>query len=78
MKVPGSLKLYSFDKCPFAQRAWIGLLRGNVPFEYIEMNPYKNRENKVWKEIAPKQKGNEKTKLKLLAKNIRKYTVCVF
>lgn len=48
------LKLYSYNVCPFAQRAWIGLLRAQVPFEYVELNPYTNRENQEWLKINPK------------------------
>ncbi|KAK3095900.1 hypothetical protein FSP39_020537 [Pinctada imbricata] len=38
-----SLKLYCAWFCPFAQRAWVALLEKNVPFQYIEHNPYKKK-----------------------------------
>jgi len=49
-----NLKLYSYWVCPFAQRAWIGLERAKLPFEYVELNPYTNRENTEWAKINPK------------------------
>jgi len=35
-----SLKLYSGWFCPFVQRVLIVLLEKNIPFQYIEVNPY--------------------------------------
>lgn len=49
-----SLKLYSFWACPFAQRAWIGLEKSGLKFEYVELNPYISRKNADW------NKGNFK------------------
>jgi len=34
------LKLYSGWFCPFVQRAWTVLEEKNIPYEYIEVNPY--------------------------------------
>eukprot|EP00117_Sycon_ciliatum_P035578 scpid17761/ scgid26939/ Probable glutathione S-transferase; Auxin-induced protein PCNT107 len=34
------LKLFSAWFCPFAQRTWIGLLHKEVPFDYVEVDPY--------------------------------------
>jgi len=34
------LKLYSGWFCPFVQRALLVLLEKNIPFQYIEVNPY--------------------------------------
>ena len=54
-----SLKLYSFWACPFAQRAWIGLEKSGLEFEYVELNPYISRENADW------NKGNFKNEKSL-------------
>jgi len=34
------LKLYSGWFCPFVQRAWTVLEEKNIPYQYIEVNPY--------------------------------------
>tara|TARA_R110002095_G_scaffold213783_1_gene204858 strand:+ start:1221 stop:1580 length:360 start_codon:yes stop_codon:yes gene_type:complete len=34
------MKLHSAWYCPFAQRAWMTLIHKNIPFEYIETDPY--------------------------------------
>ena len=35
------LVLYASWFCPYAQRAWIALEEKNVPFHYVEIDPYK-------------------------------------
>lgn len=35
-----NLKLYSAWYCPFAQRAWMGLLHKGTDFDYLEVDPY--------------------------------------
>lgn len=35
------LKLYSSAFCPFAQRTWISLEHKQMPYQYIEVDPYK-------------------------------------
>ncbi|KAI9163881.1 glutathione-S-transferase theta, GST [Paramyrothecium foliicola] len=35
------LKLYGGWFCPFVQRTWITLEEKNVPYQYVEINPYK-------------------------------------
>lgn len=37
---PAPLKLYAGWFCPFVQRAWIVLEEKQLPYEYIEINPY--------------------------------------
>ena len=39
----GALKLYAAWYCPFAQRAWMGLLHKSLAFEYIEVDPYRKQ-----------------------------------
>ena len=46
----GTLKLYSAWYCPFAQRAWMGLLHKSLAFEYEEVDPY--RESQWWLDIS--------------------------
>lgn len=50
----GKIKLYCYNICPFAQRAWIGLVKTGLPFEYVELNPYENRENAHWNAVNPR------------------------
>jgi len=45
-------KLYTAWFCPFAQRAWIGLLAKNVDFEYVEQDPY--NKTPEWLAINPR------------------------
>jgi len=40
-----SLKLYSGWFCPFVQRVLLVLLEKNIPFQYIEVNPYHKPES---------------------------------
>lgn len=35
-----TLKLYAGWFCPFVQRAWIVLEEKNLPYQYVEINPY--------------------------------------
>lgn len=44
------LKLYCAWYCPFAQRAWMGLLHKGLDFEYIEVDPF--RESAWWRDIS--------------------------
>ena len=37
------LNFYCVRFCPFAQRAWIALLKKGVAFEYIEYNPTRRK-----------------------------------
>jgi glutathione S-transferase len=37
---PEPLKLYSGWFCPFVQRVWAVLEEKNIPYQYIEVNPY--------------------------------------
>ncbi|XP_066917563.1 uncharacterized protein [Clytia hemisphaerica] len=46
------LKLYSAWSCPYAQRAWIGLLFKEIPFDYIEQDPY--NKTPEWLAINPR------------------------
>ena len=48
-----AIKLWCWNACPYAQRAWIALLTAGVEFEYNEINPYENRENQKWRRISP-------------------------
>jgi glutathione S-transferase len=43
-------QLYSAWYCPFAQRAWMALLKNNISFDYIETDPYDK--NAQWMEIS--------------------------
>lgn len=45
-------KLYCGWFCPFAQRAWIGLLHNGVEFEYIEQDPY--NKSAEWLAVNPR------------------------
>ena len=44
------MKLYSAWYCPFAQRAWMALLKNNISFDYIETDPYDK--NPQWMAIS--------------------------
>lgn len=35
------LKLYAGWFCPFVQRSWMALEEKNIPYQYVEINPYK-------------------------------------
>ncbi|ATY66576.1 Glutathione S-transferase [Cordyceps militaris] len=39
------LKLYGGWFCPFVQRSWIVLEEKKIPYQYIEINPYKKAES---------------------------------
>lgn len=45
-----NLKLYSAWYCPFAQRAWMGLVHKNINHDYIEIDPYEKTPE--WMEIS--------------------------
>lgn len=44
-QAPQPLKLYSGWFCPFVQRAWMVLQEKNIPYQYIEVNPYHKPES---------------------------------
>jgi glutathione S-transferase len=44
------IKLYSAWYCPFAQRAWMALLKNTIIFDYIETDPYDK--NPQWMSIS--------------------------
>ncbi|MCB1772590.1 MAG: glutathione S-transferase N-terminal domain-containing protein [Gammaproteobacteria bacterium] len=44
------MKFYCAWYCPFAQRAWMTLLHKALPFDYIEVDPY--RESSWWLRIS--------------------------
>lgn len=44
------MNLYSAWYCPFAQRAWIALVHKNIPFDYIEIDPYEKSDD--WMQIS--------------------------
>ncbi|CAI7607584.1 unnamed protein product [Penicillium bialowiezense] len=39
------LKLYAGWFCPFVQRVWLALEEKNIPYQYIEVNPYNKPES---------------------------------
>lgn len=39
-----TLKLYGSCFCPFVQRVWISLEMKKLPYQYIEIDPYKKEE----------------------------------
>ena len=45
-----AVTLYAAWYCPFAQRAWMGLLHKGLAFQYIEVDPY--RESQWWLDIS--------------------------
>ncbi|KAI9062367.1 glutathione transferase omega class [Trametes sanguinea] len=50
---PQDLVLYAGWFCPFAHRAWITLEEKGIPYQYKEVNPYKEKE-KHFLEVNPK------------------------
>lgn len=44
------MKFYCAWYCPFAQRAWMTLVHKDIPFDYIEVDPYD--ETKSWLAIS--------------------------
>jgi len=44
-------KLYNAWHCPYGQRVWMTLLYKNIPFQYIEQEPFSDEES--WREISP-------------------------
>ena len=44
------LKFYSAWYCPFAQRAWMGLVHKNIDHDYIEIDPYEKTPE--WMDIS--------------------------
>lgn len=45
-----NIKFYSAWYCPFAQRAWMGLVHKNIDHDYIEIDPYEKTPE--WMEIS--------------------------
>merc|ERR1712062_289518 len=56
MGIMSDYKLWCWNKCPYAQRAWTAFLKSDVDFEYIEINPYENRDNVEWRAVSPEGK----------------------
>lgn len=51
-QAPQDLVFYSGWFCPYVQRTWIALEERNIPYQYVEVNPYKKE--KHFLEINPK------------------------
>jgi glutathione S-transferase len=43
------ITLYSGWFCPFVQRSWITLEEKNIPYKYVEINPYLKEERYVYR-----------------------------